>query len=140
MLSRLVLLAVVAALGGSSCFQGNCSATCVDGSFTFDLSSPLAFRDLTITVAPPTSQALTIDCLPADGSIACTPQFFTPHIDSLGRLASVEVPNSGTGTYRIQIASDGAPAIDQTNQYGGTRVEGACGSRCYPPANFVIAD
>jgi hypothetical protein len=112
----------------------------LDGRITFQLAKALQGQSVAITVEPPSSSALDIDCRPADGPLACTPQTspLLPHVDQFGSLQAVDMPILGTGQYRIRIAVDGSSVIDEEFQYDIPRVEGACGSSCYRSATFTI--
>jgi hypothetical protein len=126
-------------LGSDACGTANCSAICGDGTITFTLVTPLEGGDVAITVLPPSSAALSVDCQPADGPADCTPpSALSPHFTASGTLKSVELPILGTGQYRIQIAVDGVQVVDDTYDYNLARVTGACGSSCYPSATVEI--
>lgn len=127
------------ALYSAGCSGGNCQATCLDGTITFQLSTPLQGQDVAITVGPPSAADLTADCRPADASIGCAPQSagLAPHFDEQGFLQSVEMPFFGAGQYRFQIAIDGVPIIDENFQYDLAPVAGVCGTSCYRSTTFA---
>lgn len=135
-----LLFGCALALSPAACAGGNCLAACLDGTITFQLSTPLQGQGVAVTVEPPSSSPLTIECGPADGSVGCTPQSsaLRPHFDGPGSLESVEGPIFGTGQYHIQIAVDGAAVIDETFRFDDVRVAGLCGSSCYRNARFTI--
>jgi hypothetical protein len=120
-----------------------CLLAC-DDSITFALSTPLAGRDIAITVGEPDGNVLRLDCQPGDGSVACipVPMRLIPGFDAGGALQSLRLDHSTAGTINVQIAVDGAPAAAASVPYAPSSVtaDPCGGGSCARPQTFMIGN
>ena len=128
----LVPLALAGCSGQETHVQ--CLLAC-DDSLTITLSTPLAGRDIAITVGEPDGNVLQLDCQPGDGSVACipVPMRLVPGFDANGALQSLRLDHSAAGTIDVQITVDGAPAAAASFPYAPSSATGdPCGGGSCP--------
>jgi hypothetical protein len=112
------------ALGWGGCSDRDettwvCLSSCGPTTVTFELSTPISWRQIEIAVGLPDGSVERLDCQPGDGSIACipVPGRVRPSFAADGALESLTVGPAGGGTYAVQIAVDGTPAAAGAFEY-----------------------